>query len=58
MWLDLPLDSDFIDACSSIVYDKPHHSRDLVGWDDDSIMSVEGIIKKWPILHRYSNSSN
>ncbi|MDP7649955.1 MAG: hypothetical protein QF834_07190 [Candidatus Thalassarchaeaceae archaeon] len=57
-WLDLPLDSDFIDACSSIVYDKPHHSRDLVGWDDDAIMSVEGIIEKWPTLHRYSNSSN
>jgi hypothetical protein len=57
-WLNLPTDLSFIDACSSIVYEKPHRSRDLVDWDDNSKASVEEIISSWPILHRYSDKNS
>jgi len=53
--LDLPVDSAYIDACSGIVYEKPHRSRVLVQWDHSSIARVEEIIRKWPILNQYGH---
>ena len=55
-WLNLPLDPIYIDACSEIVYEKPHQSRELLDWDEISKGRVEEIIGKWPVLNRYSLS--
>ena len=52
---DLPIDSNFINACSGIVYNKPNNSRDLVDWSDNNKKSVQTIIDMWPILRRYSD---
>ena len=57
-WLDLPIDPIYIDACSDIVYEKPHRSRVLLEWDEGSKDRVEGIIGKWPVLHRYSENNS
>lgn len=57
-WLDLPIDPIYIDACSDIVYEKPHRSRVLLEWDESSKDRVEGIIGKWPVLHRYSENNS
>lgn len=56
-WLDLPAGQAYINACSNIVYEKPHRSRTLVQWKNSSIARVEEIIRKWPILSQYGNSN-
>ena len=52
-WLDLGVERSHVTACSGIVYEKPHRSRELSDWEDDDIRSVEATIERWSFLHRY-----
>ncbi len=52
-WLGLDCEPDYVEACASIVYDKPNRSRFLVEWDGVAERAVEGIIERWPVLSRY-----
>jgi len=44
---------DYLQACASIVYDRPHHSRDDAPWTDDLVKLVEDDIERYPTLAGY-----
>ena len=45
---------DYLDACSSIIFSKPHQTRKDVPWTEEIIASVADRIQAYPFLAGYS----
>lgn len=56
-FLELDIPENYIGQCTSIVYKKPHRSREKIRWPEELIVKVENEIQKYPFLRRYSYHS-
>jgi hypothetical protein len=45
---------EYLDACNSIVFSKPHQTRHDAPWTEETIASVTGRIRDYPFLTSYS----
>jgi hypothetical protein len=52
--LELPALPDYIQACSSILYQAPSHSRNKVSWSPELIETVKARIGQYEFLQGYS----
>jgi len=52
-FLGLKYDEKYINDCASIVYNKPHKTRNDYPWDEELIKSVKEKIEKYPFLKGY-----
>jgi len=52
-FLGLEASSDYLASCASIVYEKPHPSRQLIRWPPELIHQVEEKLEQYEFLKRY-----
>ncbi len=52
-WFDLDADSEYLKACGSIVYDRPHQSRHNAAWSRDHRREVVERSRDVPFLSHY-----
>jgi len=45
---------NYIEACTSILYNNPHRSRYKIYWQQDLIVRVSERIPKYPLLQCYN----
>ncbi len=56
-FLDIEPDSDYVDACTSIVNPSPHKSRHLSSWTADNITMVTQQLNRFDYLKHYGFES-
>jgi len=56
-FLELPYTDEFISTCASIVYSKPHKSRNEFGWREEEKKQVADLIEETEWFHGYSFDS-
>ena len=49
--LDAP--GDYLEACAGIVFESPHHTRELIGWSDSERAGVQELIDRYPFFAGY-----
>jgi hypothetical protein len=52
-FVDVDGPRDYVEACASIVLDRPHHSRDDAPWSDGLIRTVDAEMDRFPTLSGY-----
>ena len=53
-FLGLEAPASYLDACASILYESPKHSRERVKWEPELIDEVSARIQKYPFLEGYT----
>ncbi len=53
LWLGVEPFSDYLDACSSILFDTPHNTRFTIEWKDDVRRMVEAQMHRFSFLKEY-----
>lgn len=53
-FVGVPADRSYLEACATIVYRRPHHSRHEVEWSSEMIERVQAKIEEYPFLKGYS----
>lgn len=51
--LDLTADSDYLDNCEAVIFDRPSRTRDKQPWNDDDIAEATRKASQCPHLFRY-----
>ena len=54
LWLGVEPSLDYLEACSSIVFESPHKSRHKIEWSEDLKQEVESKIRSFPFLEGYT----
>jgi hypothetical protein len=57
-FLEIDPDQAWLDACASVVFESPKHSRELIEWTDEERAAVDEIIAKRAFFEGYSWTSN
>ena len=52
-FLELAAEDDYLEACAALVFDSPHHTRELVAWSDEERDAVERLIEQHPFFAGY-----
>lgn len=54
LWLGVEPSLDYLEACSSIVFESPQKSRYKIEWSEDLKQEVESRMRSFPFLEGYS----
>ena len=54
-FLALDTTKHFLDVCSAKIFKSVSRSRDLIAWTPEQIQMVEGRMKEFRVLRRYSD---
>ena len=57
-FLDLTAEDDYLEACAALVFDSPHHTRELVAWSDEEKAAVERLVERYAFFSGYSWESD
>jgi hypothetical protein len=52
-FLELERDSDHLEACASVVYERPNRSRERAAWTPELVAEVEEHMTSYPFLDGY-----
>jgi hypothetical protein len=57
-FLGLDGDDDYVESCAELVFESPHHTRELVEWSDDERVAVAQLIEEHSFFDGYGWESD